>query len=99
MRDFPAQSHFSAARESSGILRLPRVSTPIATPSDADEPLGRDVWIVAIVVTVGVIMSILDTTIVNVALETLSRELDASLNSIQWVSTGYMLALAVVIPL
>src|SRR3954452_13478663 len=64
-----------------------------------DEPLGREVWIVAAVVVVGVIMSILDTTIVNVALETLSRELDAPLNTIQWVSTGYMLALAVVIPL
>jgi EmrB/QacA subfamily drug resistance transporter len=67
--------------------------------SDADEPLGREVWVVSVVVTVGVIMSILDTTIVNVALETLSRELDATLNTIQWVSTGYMLALAVVIPL
>jgi len=68
-------------------------------PASADEPLGREVWIVAAVVTVGVIMSILDTTIVNVALETLSRELHASLNTIQWVSTGYMLALATVIPL
>src|ERR687886_290333 len=71
----------------------------IPPPADADEPLGREVWVVAAVVTVGVIMSILDTTIVNVALETLSRQLDASLNTIQWVSTGYMLALAVVIPL
>src|SRR5215218_8077490 len=44
-------------------------------------------------------MSILDTTIVNVALETLSRELNAPLNTIQWVSTGYLLALATVIPL
>src|SRR3954453_15462164 len=75
------------------------VSTPMTQHSDADEPLGREVWVVAIVVTVGVIMSILDTTIAHVALETLSRELDASLNTIQWVSTGYMLALAVVIPL
>jgi EmrB/QacA subfamily drug resistance transporter len=65
----------------------------------SDEPLGREVWIVAGVVVVGVIMSILDTTIVNVALETLSRELDAPLNTIQWVSTGYLLALATVIPL
>src|SRR5215210_7847707 len=64
-----------------------------------DEPLGREVWIVAAVVVVGVIMSILDTTIVNVALETLSRELDAPLNTIQWVATGYLLALATVIPL
>jgi EmrB/QacA subfamily drug resistance transporter len=74
-------------------------AAPVMVPADADEPLGREVWIVAAVVTVGVIMSILDTTIVNVALETLSRELDAPLNTIQWVSTGYMLALAVVIPL
>src|SRR4051794_22161485 len=64
-----------------------------------EEPLGREVWIVAAVVVVGVIMSILDTTIVNVALETLSRELDAPLSTIQWVSTGYLLALATVIPL
>jgi EmrB/QacA subfamily drug resistance transporter len=65
----------------------------------ADEPLGRDVWIVAAVVTVGTVMSILDTTIVNVALDTLSQQLHAGLNTIQWVSTGYMLALAMVIPL
>src|ERR671933_750006 len=64
-----------------------------------EEPLGREVWIVAAVVIVGVIMSILDTTIVNVALETLSRELDSPLNTIQWVGTGYLLALATVIPL
>src|SRR3954471_25028296 len=63
-----------------------------------EEPLGRGVWIVAAVFTVGTVMSILDTTIVNVALETLSRELHASLNSIQWVVTGYMLALAIGIP-
>src|SRR4051795_10656231 len=64
-----------------------------------DEPLSREVWIVATVVVVGVIMSILDTTIVNVALETLSRELNAPLSTIQWVSTGYLLSLALVIPL
>ncbi len=50
-------------------------------------------------VVLGTIMSILDTTIVNVAIETLGRDLDASLSSIQWVSTGYLLALATVIPL
>jgi EmrB/QacA subfamily drug resistance transporter len=54
---------------------------------------------IAIVVIVGAIMSILDTTIVNVALQTLSTELGASLATIQWVSTGYLLALASVIPL
>jgi EmrB/QacA subfamily drug resistance transporter len=75
------------------------LTPPTPTASYTDEPLGREVWIVAAVVIVGVIMSILDTTIVNVALETLSRELNAPLNTIQWVSTGYLLALAIVIPL
>ena len=47
----------------------------------------------------GSIMSILDTTIVNVALDTLGRDLHRSLADIQWVITGYMLSLAAVIPL
>jgi EmrB/QacA subfamily drug resistance transporter len=61
--------------------------------------LDRGLWRLASVVVLGTIMSILDTTIVNVAIETLGRDLDASLSSIQWVSTGYLLALATVIPM
>ncbi|HEX2087001.1 MAG TPA: MFS transporter, partial [Solirubrobacteraceae bacterium] len=61
--------------------------------------LDRHTRIVAGVVVVGVMMSILDTTIVNVALEALSRDLRAPIGTIQWVATGYLLALAVVIPL
>src|SRR5512144_1877793 len=56
------------------------------------------VWRIAAVVVIGAILSILDTTIVNVALDTLSRDLHSSLADIQWVVTGYMLALAAVIP-
>ena len=54
---------------------------------------------VAGVVILGMIMSILDTTIVNVALRTLWHDLHSSLAQIQWVITGYLLALAAVIPL
>jgi len=43
-------------------------------------------------------MSVLSTTIVNVALETLAVKLHAPLDSVQWVVTGYMLSLAAVIP-
>ena len=57
------------------------------------------VWRISLVVIVGSIMSILDTTIVNVALETLGRDLHATVSEIQWVVTGYMLSLAAVIPL
>ena len=44
------------------------------------------------------IMSILDTTIVNVALRTLGHDLHSSIAQIQWVVTGYLLSLAAVIP-
>jgi EmrB/QacA subfamily drug resistance transporter len=50
------------------------------------------------VVVLGMIMSILDTTIVAVALATLGRDFHVSVTTIQWVSTGYLLALATVIP-
>ena len=61
--------------------------------------LDRSTLVVAGVATLGLIMAVLDTTIVNVALDTLSRELHSPLSSIQWVSTGYLLSLAAVIPL
>src|ERR1043165_2369560 len=67
----------------------------MTSPSSRIEP---HVWRIAIVVILGAIMSVLDTTIVNVALDTLSKDLHAPLDSIQWVVTGYMLALAAVIP-
>src|ERR1700712_5127938 len=53
---------------------------------------------IAVVVILGAIMSVLDTTIVNVALQSLSRDLDASLDQIQWVVTGYLLAIAAILP-
>src|SRR4051812_27010334 len=65
----------------------------------ADAPLDRQVWMVAGVVVLGAIMSILDVTVVNVAINTLAREFGTELTTIQWVATGYTLALATVIPL
>ncbi|HUO49690.1 MAG TPA: DHA2 family efflux MFS transporter permease subunit, partial [Acidimicrobiales bacterium] len=50
------------------------------------------------VVVLGSIMSILDTTIVAVALATLARDFHVSVTTIQWVTTGYLLALAMVTP-
>ena len=60
--------------------------------------LGRPVLAAAAVVVCGAAMTILDSTIVNVAIERLAVAFDAKLATIQWVSTGYLLALAAVIP-
>jgi EmrB/QacA subfamily drug resistance transporter len=50
------------------------------------------------VVMIGASLSFLDSTIVNVALHTLSVDLHAGLGTVQWVVTAYLLALAAVIP-
>src|SRR5438270_4293721 len=67
-------------------------------PAQSDR-IDAYVWRISAVVIVGSIMSILDTTIVNVALATLGHDLHATIAEIQWVVTGYMLALAAVIPI
>jgi EmrB/QacA subfamily drug resistance transporter len=78
-------------------MSTPPASSDGAAP--ADDKLDRGLLLVASVVVLGAIMSILDVTVVNVAINTLAREFDAPLSTIQWVATGYTLALATVIPL
>lgn len=56
-------------------------------------------WLVAIVVIFGIFMSILDGTIVNVAIPRLQAAFGADLNSVQWVLTAYTLAQGVATPL
>ena len=73
-----------------------------AAPADRGAeapPIDRALLIVASVVVLGAIMSILDTTVVNVAINTLAAKFHTTLPTIQWVATGYTLALATVIPL
>lgn len=56
-------------------------------------------WVVAVVVIFGIFMSILDTTIVNIAIPRLQSAFGASLADVQWVATGYTLAQGVATPL
>jgi EmrB/QacA subfamily drug resistance transporter len=71
----------------------------MSSPTAPEEGLDRALLAVAGVVVLGAVMSILDTTVVNVAINTLSRDFNTSLSTIQWIVTGYTLALATVIPL
>ena len=61
--------------------------------------LTPEILALAAVVILGTVMTILDATIVNVALATLGRDFGTSISTIQWVSTAYWLAFASVIPL
>ena len=51
-----------------------------------------------LVLIIGSFMSILDTSIVNVAILTIQNEFGANTDDVQWVVTGYTLALGVVVP-
>ncbi|MEU9506073.1 DHA2 family efflux MFS transporter permease subunit [Micromonospora sp. NPDC048170] len=61
--------------------------------------LDASVLKVAGVVVIGAIMSILDVTVVSVALPTFQRDFNASYAEVAWTMTAYTLALATVIPL
>jgi EmrB/QacA subfamily drug resistance transporter len=51
------------------------------------------------VLVLGALAPLLDSTIVNVAIHTLGAELHAAVSTVQWVSTAYLLALTIAIPL
>ena len=76
-----------------------RTSAPAGGSGPAAGVLTREILGPAVVVALGAIMTILDATIVNVALPTLGRDLHTSITAIQWVPTVYLLAFASVIPL
>ncbi|GAA5163593.1 MULTISPECIES: DHA2 family efflux MFS transporter permease subunit [Amycolatopsis] len=73
------------------------MTTAEPRPADSDK-LDSGVLKIAGVVVLGAVMAILDTTVVNVAIQALTLEFKTSFDTIQWVVTGYMLALATVIP-
>lgn len=56
-------------------------------------------WILAMVVILGVFMSILDQTIVNIAIPRLQSAFGADIHSVQWVLTAYILAQGVATPM
>jgi EmrB/QacA subfamily drug resistance transporter len=51
-------------------------------------------WLTLAAVSVGLFMIMLDNTVVNVALPSIQRDLDADLSELQWIVTGYALTFA-----
>src|SRR5690349_23980904 len=79
------------------------MTSPTGQIDDSDKITPALLKIAGVVV-IGAIMSILDVTVVNVALPTFQTELSGSdeplaYSTVAWTATAYMLALAAVIPL
>ncbi|MEV6067560.1 DHA2 family efflux MFS transporter permease subunit [Nocardia sp. NPDC052001] len=77
------------------------MTTPpdIPATNTADDKLDAGVLKIAGVVVLGAIMSILDVTVVTVAIPTFQQTFDTTYAIAAWTMTGYTLALATVIPL
>ncbi|AYF78495.1 DHA2 family efflux MFS transporter permease subunit [Nocardia yunnanensis] len=65
------------------------------TSSLDSDKIPAHVWRTAAVVVFGAVMGMLDTSLVNIGLHTIGADLGASLATIQWVASGYLLALGV----
>jgi DHA2 family multidrug resistance protein len=73
--------------------------TPPASAGDGSATGGIPVILVTLTTMLGLIMAIIDTSIVNVALNNMAGTLGASIDEIGWVATGYILANVIVMPL
>lgn len=64
-----------------------------STPASARRGHGHP-WLTLIAVSLGLMMVALDGTIVSIANPTIGEDLNASLSGLQWVTNGYLLAIA-----
>jgi len=70
---------------------------PLGAPSPPRLPTKK--WLVAVSIGLGAIMGSIDMSIVNVALPQIRGAVGATIQEITWISTGYAIALVVVMPL
>jgi EmrB/QacA subfamily drug resistance transporter len=75
------------------------MTTPTATAGPGQAPEGADPrrWVALAVVLIAGFMQLVDISIVNVAIPSIQRDLDATYAEIQWVLAGYQLAFAVML--
>ncbi|MGH3343801.1 MAG: DHA2 family efflux MFS transporter permease subunit [Carbonactinosporaceae bacterium] len=68
-------------------------------PAETGGASSRDLIVLGSVLVVGAIGALLDTTIVAIAIDDLSDAFSRSVAATQWVTTAYLLAMGIVIPL
>src|ERR671920_1306109 len=72
-------------------------SAAAGAPAAADPYAHK--YLIAIAVTLAAVLELIDTSIVNVAIPHMMGTLGATLDEIAWVSTGYIIANVIVIPM
>ncbi len=79
-------------------LDLAAAATDIGR-SPVGDRIDPRVWRIVAVVVIGPFMTQMDSTVVNVSLSAIRQDLHASTEAAQWIVSGYLLALALMLPL
>lgn len=77
----------------------PDISQTAPTGADADAALERRNFIVIAVLLVSAFVVMLNETVMGVALPPLMEALDVTANAVQWLTTAFLLTMAIVIPI
>ncbi|MCF8569298.1 DHA2 family efflux MFS transporter permease subunit [Gordonia sp. HY002] len=72
--------------------------TPTTAPATSDR-IDRATWRLCWVVVLGAFASGLDASIVNIGLDSITTQMGSTLSTTQWIVSGYLLALAVSLPM
>lgn len=64
-----------------------------------ESKLPKEILAAAWAIALGAIAPMLDSTMVNIAIDQLTKDFHTTLNTIQWSITGYVLALAIAVPI
>jgi EmrB/QacA subfamily drug resistance transporter len=74
-------------------------AAPPSPPPAGSEKMDPALVRLIVILLAGAIPALLDTSIVNVAINTIGRDLQTTVSQVQWVITGYLLSFGMVIPL
>ncbi len=75
------------------------IETAAPAPVALAEDRYKHKYLIAIAVTLAAVLELIDTSIVNVAIPHMMGNLGATIDEISWVSTGYIIANVIVIPM
>jgi DHA2 family multidrug resistance protein len=71
----------------------------IALPGTVASPIAKNKWMIALAVSLGALLEVVDTSIVNVAMTDIQASLGATLSEVSWVVSSYAVANVIILPM
>lgn len=75
------------------------MSSTTVAPTSAKDSTSRQRWLALVSILIGAFVAVLNNSLINIAIPSLTTDLGSTQSTIQWVLTGYMLASGVIVPI